>query len=81
MNRSIEQKRREIAEWIGKHPSEGHPHYWCGGTEEDCAECNMDHEKTEVHLSMLAEERALFKGVPTLQYGEHFTQDEPDLSC
>jgi hypothetical protein len=52
-------KRREVDNWIKEHPSEGHPHYWCGGNETDCDQCNMDHAKTQTYLSMLADERAL----------------------
>lgn len=59
MNRSIEMKRREVADWIKDHPFEGHPHYWCGGNETDCDQCNMDHPMTERHLLMLDEEQAL----------------------
>lgn len=61
MNRSIETKRRIIAQWIEGHPSDGHPHYWCGGTETECDECNMDHPLTSLHLLMLDEERALLQ--------------------
>jgi hypothetical protein len=52
-------KRREVADWIKDHPFEGHPHYWCGGNETDCDQCNMDHPMTERHLLMLDEEQAL----------------------
>lgn len=59
MTKSIEVKRSRIANWISAHPNEGHPHYWCGGTETDCDECNMDHPMTHRYLSMLDEEREL----------------------
>ena len=59
MNESIETKRRRIAQWIEDHPSDGHPHYWCGGTETDCDQCNMDHPLTSLHLLMLEEETDL----------------------
>jgi hypothetical protein len=61
MNSSIEAKWRQITEWIREHPAEGHPHYWCGGLETDCNECNMDHSMTDLHLQMLEEERALLR--------------------
>jgi hypothetical protein len=67
MNVSIEAKYREIAEWINKHPEEGHPHYWCGGTETECDECNMDHPMTDLYLSMLDEERFLLFGLRSEQ--------------
>ena len=54
-------KRRKIADWIKDHPREGHPHYWCGGIETDCDQCNMDHPMTNLHLQMLDEEHALLK--------------------
>jgi hypothetical protein len=59
MTRSIETKRAQIAEWIAQHPDDGHPHYWCGGIETECDQCNMDHPMTQLHLSMLDEEREL----------------------
>jgi hypothetical protein len=59
MNRSIEMKRQVIAHWIEEHSSDGHPHYWCGATDTDCCQCNMDHPLTFLHLMMLDEERAL----------------------
>jgi len=59
MTRSIEMKRSEIAAWINAHLPEGHPHYWCGGNETDCDECNMDHPMTNLYLVMLDEERQL----------------------
>ena len=59
MTRSIEMKRRKIEEWIKNHSLDGHPHYWCGGIETECGQCNMDHPMTELHLSMLYEESAL----------------------
>lgn len=63
MTISIEQKRREIAAYIANNPSEGHPHYWCGGTETDCDSCNMDHPMTDLHISMLEEEGTLFQDI------------------
>jgi hypothetical protein len=59
MTNSIESKRRRIEQEIKLSPGEGHPHYWCGGTETDCEDCNMDHSSTEVYLEMLDEEQAL----------------------
>lgn len=59
MTTSIEMKRSEIAGWLSGYPEQGHPHYWCGGFETDCDDCNMDHPKTELYLEMLGEEREL----------------------
>jgi hypothetical protein len=61
MNRSIEAKRRKVAESIEHHPFDGHPYYWCGGNETDCDQCNMDHPMPDLHLLMLDEERALLR--------------------
>jgi hypothetical protein len=63
MTISIEQKRHKIDAYIATHPSEGHPHYWCGGNETDCDSCNMDHPMTDLQLSMLEEERNLFQEI------------------
>jgi hypothetical protein len=54
-------KRQTIEDWIKYNRSEGHPHYWCGDIETHCGQCNMDHPMTELHLSMLNEERALLE--------------------
>lgn len=64
MNRSIENKRLTIVQWMRAHPADGHPHYWCGGLETECDECNMDHPMTELHLRMLEEESELLQLEP-----------------
>jgi len=61
MNKSIDDKRRQIEDWIKHNPDQGHPHYWCGGIETDCDECNIDHPLTPLHLAMWDEEEALLK--------------------
>jgi hypothetical protein len=64
-------KRSKIAAWISGHPDEGHPHYWCGGNETDCGECNMDHPMTDLHLMMLDEEHELLdvRQISRLKFG------------